>query len=339
MDDDEDDDKSLPPEDPLPPDPSSAPNDMRNRRLKVSIFPGAGGVFHDPYTNQQVDQTPFKEPATIMPEIKIEFLQQGIDNKSISVTTKTQCNLGTDGGGQPCGRNLFSWYQNNIEISFTCEDQNVQLKSPSATAQDGSLIETKLISNMTLMGSRSSSQEKSRGAGGQIHIAGSGIQGQIGIKPTKTQGGSVTIANTQERGGIKQIQGFIVHPRSQKNDLIFNFCLPRGLMPGASTQSGVDLQSLSQCDDTFYPKVTGKWIVWSEDQNAGCKFKVIRYLNRFCLSEPLKDDITCLMQGYELLMFVNLKMTHLDRYNTNGNVRLTEQKPELPGVIKVGPGG
>jgi hypothetical protein len=59
MDDDEDDDKSLPPEDPLPPDPSSAPNDMRNRRLKVSIFPGAGGAFHDPDTKQPVQQTPF----------------------------------------------------------------------------------------------------------------------------------------------------------------------------------------------------------------------------------------------------------------------------------------
>jgi hypothetical protein len=36
-------------------------------------------------------------------------------------------------------------------------------------------------------------------------------------------------------------------------------------------------------------------------------------------------------------MFVNLAMTHLDRYNTNQNV--TEQKPELAYVIKVSPGG
>jgi hypothetical protein len=226
MDDDEDDDKSLPPEDPLPPDPSSAPNDMRNRRLKVSIYPRAGGAFYDPDTNERVLQTPFEQVATIMPVIEIEFLQEGSGEKSITVTTKTQCNLGTDGGGKQRGVNLFSWYQNNIEISFTGNDQEVHLQSSSASAQDDSLIETKLIINKALMASTSSSQEESCGAGGQIRIAGSGVQGQIDIKATETQGGNLTIANAQEIGGIQQIQGFIVHRRCRENDLVFKFsCL------------------------------------------------------------------------------------------------------------------
>jgi hypothetical protein len=339
MDDDEDDDKSLPPEDPLPPDPSSAPNDMRNRKLKVSIFPGAGGAFHDPDTKQPVQQTPFRQVATIMPVIEIEFLQEGIDKKFITVTTKTQCNLGTDGGPKWHGVNFFSWYQNNIKISFKGNDRQTQLLSSSASAQDDSLIETKLTINKALMASTSSSQEESRGAGGQIHIAGSGVQGQIDIKAMETQGGNLTIANTQEIGGIKQIQGFIVHPRCRENDLVFNFCLPSRLMPESSTQSGMDLQSLSQCDDTFEPKVTGKWIVWSEDQHACYVFKVRRYLYRLALSDWHQDEIKCLMQDYKLLMFVNLAMTHLDRYNTNDIVRLTERNPELPYVIKVTPGG
>ncbi|CAM6040804.1 unnamed protein product, partial [Sphagnum compactum] len=139
MDEDEDDDKSLPPEDPLPPDPSSAPNDMRNRRLKVSIYPGARGAFYVPNgTKQRVHQTPFQEEATIMPVIEIEFLQKGIGKKFITVTTKTQCNLGIDGGPEWCGVKEFSWYQNNIQISFTGNDPQTQLLSSSASAQDDS---------------------------------------------------------------------------------------------------------------------------------------------------------------------------------------------------------
>ncbi|CAK9193921.1 unnamed protein product [Sphagnum troendelagicum] len=339
MDDDEDDDESLPPEDPLPPDPSSAPNDMRNRTLKVSIFPGAGGAFHDPDTKQSVRQTPFQEEATIMPVIEIEFLQEGIDKKFITVTTQTQCNLGTDGGPEWRGVKLFSWYQNNINISFKGNDRQTQLLSSSASAQDDSLIDTKSTINKALMASTSYAQEESRGAGGQIRIAGSGVQGQIDIKATETQGGNLTIANTQEIGGIKQIQGFIVHPRCRENDLVFNFCLPSRLMPGSSTESGIDLQSLSQCDDTFDPKVTGKWNVWSENQHASYIFEVRRYLYRLPSSKLHQDEIKCLMQDYQLLMFVNLAMTHLDRYNTNDIVRLTERNPELPYVIKVTPGG
>jgi hypothetical protein len=212
----------------------------------------------------------------------------------------------------------------NIKISFKGKDQHTQLLSSSASAQDDSLIDTKLTITKPLMASTSSSQEESRGAGGQIHNVGSGVQGQIDIKATETQGGNLTIANTQEIGCIKQIQGFIVHPRCRENDLVFNFCLPTRLMPGSSTQSGVDLQSLSQCDDTFEPKVTGKWIVWSKEHHACYVFKVRRYLYRLPSSKLNRDEIICLMQDYKLLMFVNLAMTHLDRYNTNDIVRLTE---------------
>jgi hypothetical protein len=183
------------------------------------------------------------------------------------------------------------------------------------------------------MASTSYSQEESRGAGGQIRIAGSGVQGQIDIKATETQGGNLTIANTQEIAGIKQIQGFIVHPRCRGNDLVFNFCLPSRLMPGSSTQSRVDLQSLSQCDDTFEPKVTGKWIVWSEEQYAPYVFKVRRHLYRFPSSRTSQDKH--LMQDYNLHMLVNLAMTHLDRYNDRV---ITLQNPELRYVIKVIPG-
>jgi hypothetical protein len=274
-----------------------------------------------------------------MPVIGIEFLQEGIGKKFITVTTKTQCNLGTDGGRKRRGVNFFSWYQNDIKISFKGSDWQTQLLPSSASAQDDSLIETKSTINKALMASTSYAQEESCGAGGQIRIAGSGVQGQIDIKATETQGGNLTIANTQEIGGIKQIQGFIVHPRCQENDLVFKFSLPNRLMPGSSTQSGIDLQSLSQCDDTFEPKVTGKWNVWSEGQAVGYVFKVRRYLYRLPSSELHQDEIKCLMQDYKLLMFVNLAMTHLDRYNTNNNVRLTERNPELPYVIKVTPGG
>jgi hypothetical protein len=83
-------------------------------------------------------------------------------------------------------------------------------------------------------------------------------------------------------------------------------------MPGSSTQSGIDLQSLSQRDDTFEPKVTGKWIVWSEEQYACYVFKVRRYLYRLPSSKLNQDEIKRLMQDYKLLMFVNLAMTHLE---------------------------
>jgi hypothetical protein len=42
---------------------------MRNRRLKVSIYPRPGGTFYDPDTNEWVQPTSFEQVATIMPVI------------------------------------------------------------------------------------------------------------------------------------------------------------------------------------------------------------------------------------------------------------------------------
>jgi hypothetical protein len=227
----------------------------------------------------------------------------------------------------------------NIKISFKGIDQQTQLLSSSASAQDDSLIDTKLTINKPLMASTSSSQEESRGAGGQIHNAGSGVQGQIDIKATEIQGGNLTIANTQEIGGIKQIQGFLVHPCCRENDLVFNFCLPTRLMTGSSLKVVLTCKVFHNVMILLSQKSLASGIVWSKEQHACYVFKVRRYLYRLPSSKLNQDEIICLMQDYKLLMFVNLAMTHLDRYNTNDIVRLTEQNPDLPYVIKVTPGG
>ncbi len=80
-------------------------------------------------------------------------------------------------------------------------------------------------------------------------------------------------------------------------------------------------------------------LVRREEQHACYVFKVRRYLYRLLPSKLNQDEIKCLMQDYKLLMFVNLAMTHLNRYDTNDHVRLTDRNPELPSVIKVPPGG
>ncbi len=75
-------------------------------------------------------------------------------------------------------------------------------------------------------------------------------------------------------------------------------------------------------------------MVWSAEQDASYVFEVIRYLHRYCSSRRKQDEMTCLMQDYNLLMLVNLAMTHLDQYD---DCVITSQDPELQYVIRMLP--
>ncbi len=174
---------------------------------------------------------------------------------------------------------------------------------------------------------------QSLSVGGQAHIAGFGFQGGIDVNEMQTTGKILSTANTWEIMGVKQIEGFNVHHCSAPNDMKFKFCIPFNVQKYILDCN--QPQHPSRYDDTFVTKFVGKWIVLIGNESSPYIFYVKRDLLNIQLKKnKIKEEH--LMQDYELLMCVNLAMTHLNRFIKKENI-LVGQELELPNVVKVLP--
>jgi hypothetical protein len=319
---DEKDDEGKPPGGDPPPDsePSSEP-ERDPPIFTVNVHPEAGRRFRDP-----AEIPPQIRPASIVPKMRIEFFRDKSSSKFLRVTTQTQCNL-----GQFATQNDFGWFHDDIQISFkgtSSECRGTRLECSTASDLNNNEGETiKDTTNYTLEESTSFAHLESSGAFGQVLVAGSGGQVQHHQDSTKTIGGRSSMTCTQEEN-VKQIEGFIVCKFDFEEDLIYKFCIPKRIK-----NSKDPIRLLRYCH-SFTPKIVGTWCV-SEQNNsitAPFTFRVERNLKSVegnCGGGRLQD--------YELLMFINLAMTHLDGLRSNKSITLERQNLEEPGVIHVFP--
>jgi len=303
---DEKDDEGKPPGGDPPPNsgPSSEP-EMVPRTYTVKVYPEARQSSRGP---------PQIETESMKPKLTIVFFRDKTGTKFLNVTTQTQCNL-----GELATQNGFGWFQDDIMISFRGlpECEGTDLKDFSASVQGGEKGElTKETTNRTLGGSRSVANLESRGMFGQCMVAGSGIQVQGREDTTNTFGQNSSRADTEEIMGVRQIGGFEVHNHNLGEDLIYKFCIPRGI------RNSNNPMRFLRYKDTFTPIIVGKWDVSKENASEAAEytFKVERHLF------PIEQGPVTLGRGrrqdYMRQMFINLAMTHLDGLRSDETIEI-----------------
>jgi hypothetical protein len=282
---------------------------------KKKVYPKAGRKFFDAKKIPHLIKT-----ASMKPKLTIVFSRSKTGAKFLDVTTQTQCNLGCDVDTE----HYFGWFQDDIKISFEGslpECEGAELKDFIAKVQRGEEGElTKQTTNITLGGSTSVANLKSRGMFGQGMVAGSGIQVQGRKDTTKTFGQKSSRADTEEVLSVKQIEGFNVHNRSVEEDLIYKFCIPTGI------KNGNNPMRFLRYSDTFTPIIVGKWDVSKENASeaANYTFKVERHL--FHIEQGAVTFGKGRLQDYVLEMFINLAMTHLDGLRSDKTIKIRQEE-------------
>jgi hypothetical protein len=318
----EKDDEGKPPGGDPPPNfgPSNEP-EMVPHTYTVKVYPKAGRKFRDAREIPHLIKT-----ASMKPKLRIVFSQSKTGAKFLDVTTQTQCNLGCDADTE----HYFGWFQDDIKISFggsLPECEGVELQDFIARVQRGEGGElTKETTNISLGGSTSFVNLESRGMLGRGMIAGSGMQVQVREDTTNTFGQNSSRADTEEILGVKQIEGFNVHNHNIEEDLIYKFCIPRGI------RNSNNPMRFLRYKDTFTPIIVGKWDVSKENASeaANYTFKVERHL--FHIEQgPVTLGRGC-PQDYVLEMFINLGMTHLDGLRSDKTIEIRERSFVGPAI-------
>jgi Leucine-rich repeat (LRR) protein len=103
-------------------------NAKKEKILIMTVYPGSGGDFYRGNTCHAVDPNNEIDTATINPSLVFQF-ELG-NTRKLTITTKTQCNLGKSAPEHYDG-NYLGYYQDNINISFSCVETNgAQLSFP-----------------------------------------------------------------------------------------------------------------------------------------------------------------------------------------------------------------
>jgi hypothetical protein len=318
---DEKDDEGKPPSGDPPPNsgPSGEPK-MVPRTYTVKVYPEPGQSFHDSEIPSQI------RTASMNPKLMIVFFRDQTGAKFLDVTTQTQCNVGCDVDSE----HYFGWFQDDINISFqglSEECKEADLKSFFASAQKGEEGEfTREITTITLGQARSIANLESRRIVAQGMIAGSGMRVEGHEDTTDSLGENSSRADVEEIRGVKQIDGFNVHKRNFREDLIYKFCIP------TSIKTSRDPMRFLRYHDTFTPIIVGSWDVSKDNpfESAPYQFKVKRYL-----FEIEQGEVTfgrrC-QQDYMLSMFINLAMTHLNGLHSDETIEIRQRHFVGPGI-------
>lgn len=118
---------------------------------------------------------------------------------------------------------------------------------------------------------------------------------------------------------MKQIEGFNVHERHEEHNLTYVFRIP------TSIKNSTTPSRFLRYHDTFTSKIVGNWKVLNDNKclAADYSFKVRRDLLHI-QQNAITFGGRCL-QNYELGMFINLEMTHLDGLPSDKTIEIGEE--------------
>jgi len=299
----------------------------KNASLIVIVIPECGGTFHKGLTNERVEVDGRIESATIAPWLEFKFEKLG-DNRKITTTTKTQCNLG--GGQLKFHENLdLGYYHNNITISLTCE-KNLAARLLSGTLTPIDLTKSSMTETFT--SSRSIANQMSSQANVQFEIplVGVGTQVQRNLGVIDMSGDSHATAVTTESSNT-QFAGFLVNPNECQSSLNFNFLYPVEICEEIKKNCSQFMHA--GINKTFWPTIVGEWVPLDMEQSCLYKFKTERDITSIgsLRRSTAKGEMPSFMQQrYEVSMFINHSMNHIHHYGTT-----TLQEPGRQSVPEV----
>ncbi|KAH9555444.1 hypothetical protein CY35_08G114700 [Sphagnum magellanicum] len=282
-----------------PPEPSSIlpSNSEEKKVLAVSVFP-LWGYVREGYGGQEIHEGHQLFEAAIVPVLNFLFEVMG-DQKKITTTLNSQCNLGKGGGSNVNPRNL-GYLQDNITISLNCKkDRAATLSSPRVA--DVENVKKTITSNISSLSRREYKAEI-------------GVQWLVSAQAGGSQDG------TTERGSSSaleisttQLSSFHVNPRNRGGSLVYNFLYPEEVEACiADAQQGPRQLIALGIGGTFAPTIIGEWDALDESRRCKYRFKTQRDISSIeSLRQSRGRDPECIQQRYKVPLWVNHAMTHV----------------------------
>jgi hypothetical protein len=272
-------------------------NSEEKKVLVVSVYP-LWGYVREGYGGQEIHEGHQLFDAAIVPVLKFRFEVEG-DQKKITTTLNSQCNLGQGGGPNVNPRNL-GYLQDNITISLNCKkDRAATLSSPRVA--DVEIVKNTITSNMS-----SSSRRE--------------LKTEIGVQGFVSAGGSHD--GTTERGSSSaleisttQLSSFHVNPKNCGGSLAYNFVYLEELEASIrDAQKGPRQLIALGIGGTFAPNIIGEWDALDESRTCEYKFETQRDISSIeNLRQSRGPDPERIQQRYEVPLWVNHAMTHVLR--------------------------
>ncbi len=262
----------------------------------MSVFP-LWGYVREGYGGQEIHEGHQLFEAAIVPVLDFLFEVTG-DQKKITTTLNSQCNLGKDGGSNVNPRNL-GYLQDNITISLNCCVDRATLSSPRVA--DVEIVKKTITSNIS-----SSSRRE--------YKAEIGVQSLVSAQAGGSQDG------TTERGSSSaleisttQLSSFLVIPRNGGGSLVYNFLYPEEVEACiADAQQGPRQLIAFGIGGTFAPTIIGEWDALDESRRCEYTFKTQRDISSIeSLRLSRGRDPQCIQQQYKVPLWVNDAMTHI----------------------------
>jgi hypothetical protein len=284
-----------PPEDP-PDDPAEDPPEtMEKKKVHVvTIHPERGYVRQGSHVPQQ--DNPINN-ACIAPILRFKFALRGKDRK-ITTTLETICDLGRGGGLDGYPSNL-GYFQDNITISLTCEQER------AATVSYSRVDDVKVLKR-TITNSVSTS----------LASEGSGQVAALGFQFGGSRGGTTeTGYSTADEIEYEFLEaGFRVHLWQRAESLAYNFSYPEKIQEIIANHRNGRAKLLEfNIGDTVRPTIIGKWDALDMSSKCRYNFKTRRDITSIQDLRRLrrKREEQYIRQEYVVPLWVNHAMTHI----------------------------
>jgi Leucine-rich repeat (LRR) protein len=292
-------------------------NAKKEKILIVTVYPGSGGDFYRGNTCHAVDPNNEINTATINPSLVFQF-ELG-NTRKLTITTKTQCNLGKSAPEYYDG-NYLGYYQDNINISLSCVETNgAQLSFPGPIVERAEKKKF-VISNSS---THSKSDAKETIAQGnvqlQVNVPAVNLQfnGQGGRNWTTTTGDSNSYANSFEVYN-EQVDEFLIQRKGiTESSYDYKFEFAHNVLDYAKQgdfEYRKQFVNKSRIFDTFWPSIETKWNNLNNSEECPYMFKTKRDLiaiQDHYQSNKKNTQFRHLEQRYVVDMFVNHAMTHV----------------------------
>jgi hypothetical protein len=292
-------------------------NAKKGKILIVTVYPGSGGDFYRGNTCHAVDPDNEINTATINPSLVFQFELE--NTRKLTITTKTQCNLGKSALEHYDG-NYLGYYQDNINISLSCVETNgAQLSFPGPIVERAEKKKFAISNSST----HTKSNAKETIAQGNVQLQVNAppfnlqFNGQGGRNWTTTTGDSNSYANSYEDCNL-QVDEFLIQSKAiRESSYDYKFQFAHDVLDYAKQGDFEYRQQFvnkSRIFDTFWPSIETKWNNLNNSEECPYMFKTKRDLiaiQDHYQSNKKNTQFRHLEQRYVVDMFVNHAMTHV----------------------------
>jgi len=281
-----------PPDDPA----ADPPEPLEIKKVHVvTIFAEPGYVHQGSQVPQQ--DNPINK-ACIVPILRFEF-ELSRDHKKITTTLETHCDLGEGGVRNGYPSNL-GYFQDNITISLTCEQER-------AATLSSSKVEHEKVVKRTITNYNSTSL--AREGSGQVDLFGLQFGGSHS-GTTETGSSSAHEMENECLGG-----GFRVRRRLRAGSLAYNFSYPKKTTDIIADHRHGRTELLDfDIGDTVCPIIIGEWDVLDMSRKCRYNFKTSRDITSIQdirQSHRHGEELQYIQQQYVVPLWVNHAMTHI----------------------------